>query len=55
VGRAVGNELTFNWTQSGGSGTGKFFISHDETSFSGTFTTAAEPNRFMSWGGRKVK
>ena len=55
TGRAVGNELIFNWTQPGGSGTGHFFIADDETSFSGTFATAADPNRHMSWGGRKVK
>lgn len=55
VGRVVGNELTFNWTQPGASGAGHFFIADDETSFSGTFAAAADPNRFMSWGGRKVK
>jgi hypothetical protein len=55
TGRVVGNELTFNWTQPGGSGTGHFFIADDENSFSGTFSTAADPNRFLSWGGRKVK
>ena len=55
AGRAVGNELTFSWTQPGGSGTGKFFITDDETSFSGTFSTAQDPNRFFAWGGRKVK
>jgi hypothetical protein len=54
-GRAVGNELTFNWAQPGGSGTGKFFISDDETSFSGSFSTAQDPGRFYAWGGRKVK
>jgi hypothetical protein len=55
AGRAVGNELTFSWTQPGGSGTGKFFITDDETSFSGSFSTAQDPNRFFAWGGRKVK
>jgi hypothetical protein len=49
------NELIFNWTQPGGSGTGHFFISDDETSFSGTFVAASDPNRHLSWGGRKVK
>jgi hypothetical protein len=55
TGRVVGNELTFNWTQPGGNGTGRFYIADDENSFSGILSTAQDPNRVFGWGGRKVK